>query len=93
MQKSIITILLLSSAAAFANEAADEQSNRASFIGERTRAELNAEVQQARASGTLSPTEFARSQAEAAPGVSRSRAEIRIEAVQAARAHVIHELF
>lgn len=93
MQKSIIAILLLSSAAAFANEAADEQSNRASFTGDRTPAEVKAETQQARAAGALSANEFVRNQAQAVQGVGRSRAEVRIEAVQAARAHIVHELF
>lgn len=90
MQKSIIAILLLSSAAAFANEAADEQANRAAFAGSMVRAEARAAIEQARADGTLSLDEYVGYQLKAEPS-ARSRAEVRGEAVQAARTRVIHE--
>lgn len=92
MQKSIIAILLLSSAAAFANEAADEQANRAAFAGSISRAEVRAGIEQARTDGTLRLDEYAVYQLKAkAEPSARSRAEVRGEAVQAARTHVIHE--
>ena len=91
MQKSIIALFLLTSAAAFANEAADEQSNRAATAGERTRAEVKAEVGQARASGSLSSSDYAANLPQAAQGSGRNRSEVRGEAMQAARQRVIHE--
>jgi hypothetical protein len=60
MQKSVIAILLLSSAAAFANEASDEMANRTSSIGERTRATTRAEVRQLGGPGTRSVSELDR---------------------------------
>ncbi|KQT09524.1 DUF4148 domain-containing protein [Ramlibacter sp. Leaf400] len=90
MQKSIIAILLLSSAAAFANEAADEQANRTAFSGSLSRAEVNAGIAQAKADGNLRFDEYASNQ-QKADGSSRSRAEVRGEAIQAARTRVIHE--
>lgn len=91
MKKSIIAMFLLTSAAAFANEAADEQSNRAAVAGERTRAEVKAEVRQAREAGVLSVDEYAASLPQSAQGAGRSRGEVRGEAMQAARQRVIHE--
>ena len=58
MQKSIIALLLLGSASVFANEAGDEQSNRAAFAGAMTRAEVQAGIAQAQAQGTLRFDEF-----------------------------------
>lgn len=94
MQKSIIALFLLTSAAAFANEAADDQSNRASAsaAAERTRAQVQAEVRQARDSGTLSSSDYAPNLPQAAQAKGRNRSEVRGEAVQAARVRVIHEL-
>lgn len=92
MQKSIIAMLLLTSAAAFANESGDEQLNRASFQGERTRAEVKAEIQKARAAGTLSYSDFAGNLPQAADSFTRSKSEVRAEAVQSARTRIIHEL-
>jgi hypothetical protein len=92
MQKSIIAILLLSSAAAFANEAADEQANRTAFAGSMSRAEVNAGIAQAKADGTLRFDEYAGNQ-QKAEAKSRSRAEVRGEAIQAARAHSVGELY
>jgi hypothetical protein len=93
MHKSIIALLLLSSAAAFANEAADEQMNRSSFIGERTRAELKAELQQAQQQGALGVhSEYVAYLQQPSFGSSRNPADVRAEAVQAARTRVIHEL-
>lgn len=91
MNKSVIALLLLGSAAAYANEAADDQANRIAFVGERTRAELQAEVANARVAGTLSVSEFARNAQQAAPG-ERSRSTVRAEAEQAARTRVIDQL-
>lgn len=90
MKNSVITLLLLGSAAAFANEAADEQANRVAFVGERTRAEVRAEVANARAAGTLSVTEAARNRQQPSAG-ERSRSSVRAEAEQAARVRVIHQ--
>ena len=90
MQKSIIALLLLSSAAAFANEAADEQANRTAFAGSMSRAEVQAGIGRAKAEGTLSLSEYA-SNLRNAGGDGRSRAEVRGEAIQAARTRVIHE--
>jgi hypothetical protein len=68
MKNVLISILLLSAGAAFANEAGDEQVNRAAFDGQRTRAEVRAEYLGARTAGTLPVTSEAASlQAPAAP--------------------------
>lgn len=91
MKNSIITLLLLTSAAAFANEAGDELSNRTAAAGERTRAEVKAEVLRARAQGTLASGDYAGNATQAAAGL-RARSEVRAEAVQAARVRVVHEL-
>jgi hypothetical protein len=92
MQKSIIALLLLGSASVFANEAADEQFNRQAFAGSATRAEVNAGIAQAKAEGNLRFDEFTGGQQQANRS-SRSRAEVRGEAVQAARSHMVHELY
>ena len=92
MQKSLIALFLLTSAAAFANEASDEQSNRAAAAaGERTRAEVTAQVVQARDAGILSVDDYAANLPRAAQGSGRSRSEVRGEAAQAARVRVVHE--
>lgn len=91
MNKSIVSILLFSSAAAFANEAADDLSNRTAFVGERTRAEVQADVTKARAAGTLGASEYARN-AQPAIQSSRSRSAVRAEAAQASRIRVIDAL-
>ena len=93
MKKIAISLLMLAGTAAFANGAADDQANRAAFDGQYTRAEVNAQYLQAKKSGTLVDTSEAASlRQQAAQGEGRSRADVRAEAVQAARAHVIHEL-
>lgn len=92
MNKSIIAILLLSSAATFANEAADEQANRTAFAGSISRAEVKAGIAQAMAEGTLRLDEFAGNQ-QKANGSGRSRVEVRDEAIQAARGQTVHELY
>ena len=92
MNKSIIAILLLSSAAAFANEAADEQANRAAFAGSLTRAEVQAGIAQAKADGTLRFNDYAGNE-QKSNGFSRSRAEVRSEGIQATRSHSAHELY
>lgn len=91
MKKSIIAIMLLSSAAAFANELADEQANRAPFAGSLSRAEVKTGIAQAKADGTLHIGEYVANQ-QLASGSSRDRAEVRAEAVEAARTRTIHEL-
>lgn len=90
MHKSLIALFLFTSAAAFANEAADAQANHAAFAGERTRAEVKAEVMHARSAGTLSTSDYTGNE-QAGAAFTRSRAEVRAEAVQAARTRVIHE--
>jgi hypothetical protein len=90
MNKSIIAILLLSSAAAFANEAADDQANRAAFAGSFSRAEVQAGIAQAKADGALRFDEYAANQQNAG-GSYRQREEVRAEAIRAARTRVIQE--
>ncbi len=90
MHKSLIALFLFTSAAAFANEAADEQANRAAFAGERTRAEVQADILHARNAGTLSTSDYP-GPAQAGSASMRSRSEVRAEAMQAARTRVIHE--
>ena len=92
MNKSIIAILLLSSATAFANEAADEQANRTAFVGSVSRAEVQAGIAQAKAEGNLRFNEYAGNE-QKSKGVSRSRADVRTEGIQAARSHAAHELY
>lgn len=92
MNKSIIAILLLSSAAAFANEVADDQANRTAFTGALTRAEVQAGIAQAKAEGTLRLNEYGGNE-QKANGFSRSRAEVRSEGIQEARSHMAHELY
>lgn len=92
MNKSTIAILLLASASAFANEAADEQANRKAFTGALTRAEVQAGIAQAKAEGTLRVNEYGGNEAQAS-GSSRSRAEVRSEGIQAARSHAPHEMY
>ena len=92
MHKSVIALFLLTSAAAFANEAADEQANRTAFIGSASRAEVQAEYLRARAQGQLPDTSEAAALASPAIPSVRSRQAVRAEAVQAARTRVVHEL-
>jgi hypothetical protein len=91
MQKSIIALFLLTASAAFANEAADEQANRATFAGAATRAEVKAEYLSARGQGRLPETSEAASLASPPVTSARSREAVRAEAVQAARVRVVHE--
>lgn len=93
MNKSIIALLLLTTSAAFANEAADEQANRSAFIGERTRAEVGADLQRAQQQGAVgAQAEYADYLQQPSISSGRSRADVRAEAVQAARTRVVHEL-
>jgi hypothetical protein len=93
MKKTLLSILLVSSFGAFANEAGDELQNRSRFQGERTRAEVRAEFLNAKAAGTLIDTSEAASQQSLLPTVSElSRASVKFEAIQAARTRVVHEL-
>lgn len=92
MNKSIIAILLLFSATAFANEVGDEQANRSTFTGSVSRAEVQAGIAQAKAAGTLRFDEFAGNRQQAGAS-ERSRAEVRGEAIQAARSQSVHELY
>ena len=93
MNKILISTLLLASATAFAGDAADELRNRTAFDSGLARAHVRADYLQARGNGTLPDTSEAGSlRVQAIPG-TRERAEVKAEAVQAARAHTIHELF
>ena len=92
MKTSIIAILLLASGAAFANEAGDDPAKRAPFIGERTRAEVKAELLTAKQAGKLITNEYASNQMPAFKS-ERSRFETRAEAVLAARTHTIGEQY
>ncbi|MEZ0309478.1 MAG: DUF4148 domain-containing protein [Ramlibacter sp.] len=92
MKTSIIAILLLASSAAFANEAADDPAKSAPFVGERTRAEVKAELMAAQQAGTLATSEYASNQMPAFKA-ERSRFDARVEAVQVARWHAIGEQY
>lgn len=92
MKTSITAILLLASGAAFANEAADDPAKSAPFIGERTRAEVKAELLAAKQAGTLFTNDYAHQQMPPLKG-ERSRFEARTEALQAARSHTIGEQY
>jgi len=56
MKTLTFSILLMSAAAAFANEAADERMNHGPFEGQLTRAQVASEYLSARAEGTLPDT-------------------------------------
>lgn len=93
MKTILISIALLASAAAFANEASDELANRQAFDGVATRAEVQSEYRHARAVGTLPVTdETASLQTPAPAALTQARDDVRREARQAARQRVIHEL-
>lgn len=92
MNKSIIALLLLTSASAFASGPADEQMNRATFTGERARAEVKAELGQAQRQGAVGAhSQYAAQLQQPSFSSGRSSADVRAEAVQAARARVVHE--
>ena len=92
MKASIIALALFAAGGAFANEAADDAANRAAFAGGFTRAEVKAGTMAAKQAGQLGANEY---QAQQQPSMKaeRSRTQARAEAVQAARSHVIHELY
>ncbi|NKE68492.1 hypothetical protein RAMLITH_21980 [Ramlibacter sp. RBP-2] len=93
MKTVLISLAILASASAFANEAADDRANREAFAGVATRAEVQSGYLRARAAGTLVPTdETASLRAPAAPDGGQARDDVRREARQAARQRVIHEL-
>lgn len=94
MKTVLISLAILASASAFANEAADDRANREAFAGvAATRAEVQSEYLHARAAGTLAPTdETASLRAPAAPAGGQARDDVRREARQAARQRVVHEL-
>lgn len=92
MNKSIIALLLLGSTAAFAGNAADEQMNRSAFAGERTRAEVKAELQQLQQDGAIGAhSDLAAYLQQPSTVSTRDRADVRAEAVEAARTRVIQE--
>jgi hypothetical protein len=92
MQKSLIAMLLLASAGAYASDAADEQANRSAFAGERTRAEVQAELRQEQLRGAVGAhSDLAAYLQQPAVTAGRDRADVRAEAVQAARIRVIQE--
>jgi hypothetical protein len=103
MNKIAISMLLLTSATAFAGtgelsrtgdiDAAPLQP-QAALVTDRTRADVTAEYIRARNNGTLpivGDTAPLQTQA-VSPGASRDRDTVKAEAVQAARAYVYHEL-
>lgn len=93
MKTVLISLALLASASAFANDAADDRANREVFRGIATRAEVRSEYLHARQAGTLVPTdETASLRTPAAPAGGQARDGVRREARQAARQHVVHEL-
>lgn len=93
MKTVLISLAILASASAFANEAADDRANREAFAGVATRAEVQSDYLQARAAGTLAPTdETAALRTPAAPRAGQPRDDVRREARRAARQRVIHEL-
>lgn len=93
MKTVLISLAILASASAFANEAADDRANRESFAGGATRAEVQSEYLHARAEGTLAPTDETASLHAPAPATgAQARDDVRREARQAARQRVIHEL-
>ncbi len=91
MNKSLIAILLLASTTAFANEAADELANRTPFMGDRTRADVQAEVVDARAAGTLNVDLYTANHNSQAVHSQRSRTAVRAEAVKASHEHGVQE--
>lgn len=93
MKTILISIALLASASAFANEAPDELANRQAFNGVATRAAVQGAYLHARAAGTLPVTDETASLRTAAPsGWTQARDEVRREARQAARQRVVHQL-
>ena len=90
MQKSIIAILLLSSSAVFAHETSDQILGLAPFKGELSRAEVKVALAQAQADGTSRYDEH-NGYAQKAPQGTRTRAEVRAEAVDAVRAQTGRE--
>ena len=91
MNKSLIAILLVASTAAFANEAPDELANRTPFMGERTRADVQAELADARAIGTLNVDLYVANRNSQPVLSQRSRSAVRAEAVKASHDHVVQE--
>ncbi|WP_332816077.1 DUF4148 domain-containing protein [Ramlibacter sp.] len=91
MNKSLIAVLLLASTAAFANEAADELANRTPFDGERARADVQAEIVDARATGTLNVDLYVANRNSQPVQSRRSRSDVRAEAVKASHNHVVQE--
>lgn len=88
MRVAVLSALLLSATAAFADGAADDALNRAPISSERSRADVKAEVFAARAAGTLAPNDYQANewpQQPQADSRSRSREEVRAEAAVAAR--------
>ena len=86
MKNIFVSILLLASAGAYADSAADSQLREAAAQSSLTRAEVKAEYYAAKAAGTLFDlSEGAAIKSEAASS-ERSRAEVRLEAIKEARA-------
>ena len=93
MKTVLISIAILASVSAFANEASDERANREVFTGVATRAAVQSDYLHARATGTLAPTgETASLQAPVVFAGEQARDDVRLQARQAARQRVIHEL-
>lgn len=92
MNKTLFTILLLTSGMAFANEAADELANRSSFTGELTRAEVQADIADARADGTLYVNRYDADKNSQLVESHRNRNAVRAEAAKASHTRVIDQL-
>ena len=86
MKTAIITLALLAAAPVFANEAADEQSNRQSFTSVTTRAEVRQQYLTARAAGTLPMTSEVGSVLAPAGSSATTRAEVRQQYLDARQA-------
>jgi hypothetical protein len=102
MNKIAISMLLLTSATAFAGTGELSRTNdidaaplqpQAALVTDRTRADVTAEYIRARNNGTLAIVgDTAPLQPVATQGASRDRDTVKAEAVQASRAYVYHEL-
>ncbi len=87
-----VALSLVAAGSAFAGDAADDLSNRTAFAGSLTRAEVQADYAAAAKNGPLVTEAFVFAGNTVLQGPSRDRAEVRAEAVQTTRTHVVHEL-
>ncbi len=93
MKAALLTLLVFTGGAALANEAGDELANRAAVQSSLSRQAVQQEYLDARRDGTLPVTSEAASLAVSIVPVNEARRdEVRRQARQAARQHVVHEL-